>query len=88
MRAILLRRLATAIPTLLAIILLSFVLMRAAPGSPFDGERPLDPITRATLDAAYGLDKPLTTQAALYSAKCCARISGRRWSTRISRSAI
>jgi oligopeptide transport system permease protein len=66
MRAILIRRLATAIPTLLAVILLSFVLMRAAPGSPFDGERPLDPATRAAFAAAYGLDKPLPEQAARY----------------------
>ena len=66
MRAILIRRLATAIPTLLAVILLSFVLMRAAPGSPFDSERPLDPATRAAFAAAYGLDKPLPEQAARY----------------------
>jgi oligopeptide transport system permease protein len=65
-RAILIRRLATAIPTLLAVILLSFVLMRAAPGSPFDAERPLDPATRAAFAAAYGLDKPLPEQAARY----------------------
>jgi oligopeptide transport system permease protein len=66
LRAILIRRLATAIPTLLAVILLSFVLMRAAPGSPFDSERPLDPATRAAFAAAYGLDKPLPEQAARY----------------------
>ncbi|MES1973719.1 MAG: ABC transporter permease [Pseudomonadota bacterium] len=66
MSAILIRRLATAVPTLLAVILLSFVLMRAAPGSPFDGERPLDPATRAAFSAAYGLDKPLPAQAARY----------------------
>jgi oligopeptide transport system permease protein len=64
--AILIRRLASALPTLLAIILLSFVLMRLAPGGPFDAERPLDPATRATLTAAYGLDKPLPEQAARY----------------------
>lgn len=66
MAAILIRRLATALPTLLAIILLSFVLMRLAPGGPFDVERPLDPATRATLTAAYGLDKPLPEQAVRY----------------------
>jgi oligopeptide transport system permease protein len=64
--AILIRRLATALPTLLAIILLSFVLMRLAPGGPFDSERPLDPATRETLTAAYGLDRPLPEQAARY----------------------
>jgi oligopeptide transport system permease protein len=60
------RRLMTAIPTLLAIIILSFVLMRIAPGGPFDGERPLAPETRAALEAAYGLDKPLWQQITLY----------------------
>lgn len=60
------RRLLTAIPTLLAIITLSFLLMRVAPGGPFDGERPLAPETRAALEAAYGLDKSLPEQMMLY----------------------
>jgi oligopeptide transport system permease protein len=60
------RRLMTAIPTLLAIIVLSFLLMRFAPGGPFDGERPLAPETRAALEATYGLDKPIWQQVALY----------------------
>lgn len=60
------RRLLTAIPTLLAIIILSFLLMRFAPGGPFDGERPLAPETRAALEAAYGLDKPIWQQLGLY----------------------
>ena len=66
MRALLLRRLATALPTLAAVLILSFVLMRLAPGGPFDGERALDPETRAALTSAYGLDQPLPTQIALY----------------------
>jgi oligopeptide transport system permease protein len=60
------RRLLTAIPTLLAIIILSFLLMRFAPGGPFDGERPLAPETKAALEAAYGLDKSLPQQVMLY----------------------
>lgn len=60
------RRLLTAIPTLLAIIILSFLLMRFAPGGPFDGERPLAPETKAALEAAYGLDKPIWQQIWLY----------------------
>ena len=59
------RRPMTALPTLAAVIILSFVLMRIAPGGPFDGERPLDPQqTRAALDeslwprsAAAGADR-------------------------------
>lgn len=63
---LILRRLLTAIPTLLGIIILSFLLMRFAPGGPFDGERPLAPETRAALEAAYGLNKGLGTQIWLY----------------------
>ncbi|WP_299323240.1 ABC transporter permease [Parasphingopyxis sp.] len=66
MGALLFRRLLTAIPTLLGVVILSFVLMRLAPGGPFDGERALDDDTRAALDAAYGLDLPLGEQIALY----------------------
>lgn len=60
------RRLLMAIPTLLAIIIISFLLMRFAPGGPFDGERPLAPETRAALESAYGLDKSLFEQIYLY----------------------
>lgn len=63
---LIIRRLMTAVPTLLAIIILSFLLMRFAPGGPFDGERPLAPETRAALELAYGLDKPLWQQIGLY----------------------
>ncbi len=56
------RRLGTAIPTLAVVVFLSFLLMRLAPGGPFDGERPLDPTTRAALTSAYGLDRPLHEQ--------------------------
>jgi oligopeptide transport system permease protein len=66
MIALILRRLGTAIPTLFAVILLSFLLMRLAPGGPFDGERPLDPATRAALTSAYGLDLPLHEQFLRY----------------------
>jgi oligopeptide transport system permease protein len=64
--ALITRRIMTAIPTLLVIILASFFLMRLAPGGPFDGERPLDPATQAALQQAYGLDRPLWEQAWLY----------------------
>ncbi|MEH6756083.1 MAG: ABC transporter permease [Parasphingorhabdus sp.] len=66
MLALIARRLMTAVPTLLAIIVASFFLMRVAPGGPFDGERPLSPETQAALQIAYGLDKPLWEQAWLY----------------------
>jgi oligopeptide transport system permease protein len=60
------RRLMTALPTLAAVVILSFVLMRIAPGGPFDGERAIDEQTRAALMAAYGLDRPLPEQVGLY----------------------
>lgn len=66
MRALILRRLFTAIPTLLLVLLASFALMRFAPGGPFDGERPLAPETRAALEAAYGLNLPMGEQFALF----------------------
>lgn len=66
MGALILRRLATAIPTMAVILILSFLIMRLAPGSPFDSERPLPPETRAALDTAYGLDRSLPDQLILY----------------------
>lgn len=66
MLSLVIRRLLTAIPTLFAVILLSFLLMRLAPGSPFDTERELDPAARSALERAYGFNEPLTTQFARY----------------------
>jgi oligopeptide transport system permease protein len=61
-----LKRLAGAIPTLLAIVTLSFFLMRAAPGGPFDREHALPPEIMANLQRAYGLDQPLWVQYGRY----------------------
>jgi oligopeptide transport system permease protein len=62
----LLRRALGVIPTLLIIIALSFLVMRLAPGGPFDAEKALSPEIRANLDRAYGLDRPLPVQFARY----------------------
>jgi oligopeptide transport system permease protein len=56
------KRLLIAVPTLLAVITLSFFLMRLAPGGPFDQEAPLPPEILDNLRIAYGFDKPLITQ--------------------------
>lgn len=48
--------------TLFVSLSLVFVLVRLAPGGPFAGEKALAPEIRATLQAAYGLDKPLGAQ--------------------------
>lgn len=69
MRDLLIRRLFTVLPTLAAVILLSFVLMKLAPGGPFDGERALDARTQTALNAAYGLDLPVWQQAWRYVAR-------------------
>jgi oligopeptide transport system permease protein len=57
-----LRRLLIAIPTMLAIITVAFLMMRAAPGGPFDGERKLPPATERAIAEKFGLDKPLHEQ--------------------------
>lgn len=62
MFAYVLRRLAVAIPTLLVLIVLSFLLMHLAPGGPFTQERALPPQVLANLNAKYGLDDPLWMQ--------------------------
>lgn len=56
------RRLLISIPTLLVLIVISFLLMRAAPGGPFTSERPLPPQVLASIEAKYGLDEPVYTQ--------------------------
>jgi len=60
------RRCAALPVTLLAIITLSFFLMRLAPGGPFDAEQGTPPEIKANLQAAYGLDQPLPLQYARY----------------------
>ena len=61
-----LRRLLGIVPTFLAVVAASFFLMRAAPGGPFDEERALPAEIEATLQAAYGLDRPVAEQFARY----------------------
>jgi oligopeptide transport system permease protein len=61
-----LRRLASAVPTLFIVVTISFFLMRFAPGGPFNLERPLPPQTMANLMATYHLDQPLWNQYLTY----------------------
>lgn len=60
------KRILTIIPTLFAIITLTFFLMRIAPGGPFDEERPLAPAVLENIQASYGLNKPLIEQYFIY----------------------
>ena len=60
------KRLLVAIPTLLILIMLSFLLMHAAPGGPFTQERAIPPEILANLNAKYGLDQPVWRQMITY----------------------
>ncbi len=60
------RRLLIAVPTMLAIITMAFLMMRAAPGGPFDTERKLPAATERAIAEKFGLDKPLHEQYLAY----------------------
>jgi len=61
------RRLIFLIPTLLVISLLAFILVRLAPGSPFDKERkPASPEVERALKAKYHMDEPMWKQYLRY----------------------
>ncbi|HQW80454.1 MAG TPA: ABC transporter permease subunit [Pseudomonadota bacterium] len=59
-------RIGEALLTLWLLVTLCFVLMRAAPGGPFDVERDVTAEIRARLEARYHLDEPLPTQYLRY----------------------
>ncbi len=62
-----LRRIAFLVPLLLIISFLAFMLVRVAPGGPFDKERaPASPEIERNLKAKYNLDKPLLEQYWIY----------------------
>jgi oligopeptide transport system permease protein len=58
----LLRRLLTAIPTMFLVVTVTFFMMRAAPGGPFDSQRRLPAAVEKNIMAKYGLNKPLGQQ--------------------------
>lgn len=60
------KRLLVSIPTLLAIITISFFMIRVAPGGPFDANRRATPEVLANLNKAYHLDESLPKQYARY----------------------
>ena len=59
-------RILGAIPTLLLVIALAFLMVRAAPGGPFDAEYIPPPEVEKNLRDAYGLDDPLPQQFVTY----------------------
>ena len=69
MIAFVLRRLAIALPTLIGVTIVAFALIRMVPGDPILnllGERGATPEVYAEMKAKFGLDKPVTTQYAVF----------------------
>jgi oligopeptide transport system permease protein len=64
----LLRRLASLVAVLVGVISLTFVLLRAAPGDPFIGEKSLTPAQLEEKKRQLGLDGPLSSQIGRYFA--------------------
>lgn len=62
----LVKRILSAIPTLLALMTLTFFIMKVVPGGPFDQEKALPPEVKANLEAKYHLDEPLLAQYLRY----------------------
>lgn len=56
------QRILLAIPVLLVVVTITFFLVRLAPGGPFDLERNVPEEVRASLDAQYNLNAPVTQQ--------------------------
>ena len=59
---LILKRLFTYIPVLLIVVIITFLMIHAAPGGPFDAERVASPEIIEKLNEAYNLDKPLHVQ--------------------------
>jgi oligopeptide transport system permease protein len=66
MTAYVIRRVLWIFPVLWAIATVTFFLMHAVPGGPFDQERELPPPVRANLERKYGLDDSLPQQYVTY----------------------
>ena len=57
-----LQRLLQGLVVIVAVISLTFLIIRLGPGSPFANEREMPEYVRANLDRIYGLDQPLIVQ--------------------------
>lgn len=60
------RRIFIAIPTLLVLITISFILVHSAPGSPFTSDVDIHPQVMKNIEAKYHLDRPLIVQYGYY----------------------
>ena len=61
-----LRRVLAAIPTVLVVITVCYLLLHATPGGPFDSDRKVSAAVLANLEAKYHLDLPLWQQYLYY----------------------
>ena len=59
---LILKRLFTYIPVLFVVVIITFLMIHAAPGGPFDAERVASPEIIEKLNEAYNLDKPIHFQ--------------------------
>ena len=66
MLAYTIRRVFLMIPLLLAVTTITFFLMHAVQGGPFDDDKPRPPAQILRLNQKYGLDKPLPEQYVIY----------------------
>lgn len=64
MTTYIIRRLLISIPVLILVVLVTFLLVQAMPGGPFDsvGERAMPEYMREIMEARYGLNQPVSTQ--------------------------
>lgn len=79
MKRFLLKRLLMAPAVLFILVVISFALIRFAPGGPFDKERPMDPVAKAEQLKRYHLDRSLPMQFVLF---CRDAATGRLESTK------
>ncbi len=60
------KRLLMAVLTVFVVATLTFFLMNAVPGGPYEAEKAISPQARAALEAKFGLDQPLFKQYLTY----------------------
>ena len=60
------KRLFMAVLTVFVVATLTFFLMNAVPGGPYEAEKSISPQAKAALEAKFGLDKPLFEQYLTY----------------------
>ena len=60
------KRILMAILTVLVVATLTFFLMNAVPGGPYEAEKAISPTAKAALEAKFGLDQPLFKQFITY----------------------